>query len=125
MDEAETVFSGHTDPVYGIAVSHTHPELVATAGGASTTHCHVIDETLPGDDTAKLWDANTGSCIATLAGHTDSVASVGFNHDGSLLATGGLDGVVKVWKVESWELVQSLEGPGEDVSWIDWHTKVT
>ena len=73
---------------------------------------------------AKLWDANTGAAITTLVGHTDSVASIGFNHDGTLVATGGLEGVVKVWKVDTGELVQSLEGPGEDISWIDWHSKV-
>lgn len=31
-----------------------------------------------------------------LAGHTDSVATVDFNFDGSLVLTGGYDGLVKV-----------------------------
>ena len=37
---------------------------------------------------------STAGTLATieLAGHSDSVASLGFNHNGTLLATGGMDG---------------------------------
>jgi len=33
----------------------------------------------------------------TLEGHTDSVVDVAFNASGTLLASAGMDGVVKVW----------------------------
>ena len=36
------------------------------------------------------------TAVATLAGHTDSVAAVAFSCDGLLCATGGLDGLVRV-----------------------------
>jgi angio-associated migratory cell protein len=61
------------------------------------------------------------SCIK-LSGHTDTVTSVGFNFNGSLALTGGYDGVVRIWKVETGELVTTLEGP-EDVEWAQWHNK--
>lgn len=57
-----------------------------------------------------------------LSGHTDTVTSVGFNFNGSLALTGGYDGLVKIWQVETGELVQTLEGP-EDVEWAQWHGK--
>ena len=32
-------------------------------------------------------------------------------------------GTVKIWDSSNGNLVQSLEGPGEAVNWIDWHPK--
>lgn len=34
----------------------------------------------------------TGGAFFQLDGHEDTVASLAFNHDGSLLASGGMDG---------------------------------
>jgi len=108
VDEAETVFTGHTDAVYGVTICAAQPDRMATAGG---------------DDVARIWDTNTGECLQMLTGHTDSIACIKFNRDGTLVATGGLDALVMVWRVEDGSLVQTLEGPGEDVTWIDWHSK--
>jgi WD40 repeat protein len=60
--------------------------------------------------------------VAELSGHTDTVEHVKFSFDGKLLATGGLDGTVRIWKVEDASLLHVLEGPTE-VTWIDWHPK--
>ena len=60
--------------------------------------------------------------VATLEGHTDSVAAVGFSSDGTLCATGGLDGTVKVWDAVDGSFVRTLEGPS-DVDWLTWHSK--
>jgi ribosome assembly protein SQT1 len=37
--------------------------------------------------------------------------------------SGGCVGVVKIWDTSSGDLVQSLEGPGEAINWIEWHPK--
>ena len=60
--------------------------------------------------------------VATLGGHTDSVGAVAFSCDGSLCATGGLDGIVQVWDSDTGSLKRSLEGPS-DVEWLKWHSK--
>lgn len=49
-----------------------------------------------GDDTCHLWRSTTGEKIAELRGHTDSIVATEFNISGSMLATGGMDSLVKV-----------------------------
>jgi WD40 repeat protein len=49
------------------------------------------------DQTAKVWDAQSGREMLTLKGHTDTVWSVGFSPDGRRIVTGSLDHTAKVW----------------------------
>lgn len=69
--------------VYAAAWHPTAPDTVATGGA---------------DDRAFIWrvgqDAyeESGGAVLELAGHTDTVAAIAFSTDGTLLATGGMDG---------------------------------
>ena len=56
------------------------------------------------DDTARIWDAQTGALQAVLTGHTARVASVDFSPDGSTLATGSWDGAARLWNMDSLEI---------------------
>ena len=59
-----------------------------------------------------------------LEGHSDSVGSVAFSFDGKYLATGGLDGAVRVWTTEGQpRLLFALEGPAKEVEWLQWHPR--
>jgi len=79
-----------------------------------------------GDDKGFIWNttstANTGTL---LDGHTDSVNKVAFSNDGSLLATGGLDALIKVWdmKGEVGKLIHTFDGPSESIECLSWHSK--
>ena len=109
-DVSQFTFSGHSDAVYCAAIHPTRPGVVLTGGG---------------DDRAFLWTYSAAAVLEScheLKGHTDTVTSVDFNFDGSLALTGGYDGIVKVWDVQTGELRISLEGP-EDVEWARWHSK--
>jgi uncharacterized protein (DUF952 family) len=108
-ERAKTIFRGHTDAVCCIASSPTSTLMVS--GGC--------------DERACLWDAVTGETKHVL-GETnikETVAVCSFNFDGTLVATGALDGSVMIWNVDDGSLVHALEGPEEDINWISWHPK--
>jgi WD40 repeat protein len=49
------------------------------------------------DHTIRRWDAE-GAAVAVLRGHTDFLTQLALSPDGELLASGGQDGSVRVWK---------------------------
>src|SRR5688500_9371689 len=51
------------------------------------------------DNTVKLWDVADGKHTATLKGHGDGVAFVGFLADDTI-ATASLDGSLKTWAAD-------------------------
>jgi angio-associated migratory cell protein len=92
-----------------VAMNSAIPKMLVTGGG---------------DDVALMWDISNGTGLCKLAGHTgqtntctllhihsffffeiflslDSIAAVGFNFDGKLVATAGLEGAVKTWSTDN------------------------
>ena len=67
------------------------------------------------DETARVWDAQSGALLLTLTG-TASVVSAAFSPDGTLIATGGGDGVIHVYNAQSGEKIASMKGHSEPVN---------
>ena len=60
--------------------------------------------------TIDLRDATTGDSVRSWIGHENSdVNDVKFSPDGSMLATAGDDGLLKVWDPETGELIASVQ----------------
>ena len=59
-----------------------------------------------------LRDADTGDSIRSWTGHEVDINKVTFSPDGAQLATGGDDGHLRVWDVESGDMVAEFERPG-------------
>lgn len=112
-DDSIQAFYPHRQPIYAIDLHPVDSTLVVTGGG---------------DDLGYLWrttnatDESGDGQVAVLSGHTDSITSSQFSKDGQYVATGGLDGKVRVWKllniggkVNGAQFLHSLEGPDEVV----------
>jgi WD40 repeat protein len=102
------------EATYCLAVHPNDPSIVASAGGNDKV---VIFRTSENDMIGLQVDL-----LHELDGHTDTVEHVKFNHDGSLLATGSLDGTIRIWNSSNFTLLHVLEGPSE-VTWIEWHPR--
>jgi hypothetical protein len=83
---------GHTAEVTGVCFSPDGRRLASASG----------------DQTVKVWDAQTGQETRTLKGHTEAVYSVAFSPDGRRLASASGDQTVKVWDVQG---VAAMAGP--------------
>jgi WD40 repeat protein len=58
------------------------------------------------------WDA----CLQTLEGHYESVNSVAFSHDSTILASASADKTIKLWNVATGVCTGTLEGHNESVN---------
>ncbi|KAG2074258.1 ribosome biogenesis protein Sqt1 [Suillus decipiens] len=107
-------FTTHNGSVFAISCHPTEP--LAVSGGE--------------DDLGYIWDITDGEVIVKLTGHADSVCSASFSSDGQMVATGGMDGRVRIWRrvgtvdFRNWEFLTELQGPDE-VIWLRWHPRGT
>lgn len=67
------------------------------------------EEKLKKEDPSKVLISEEPSMI-TLRGHTNSISALCYSPDGKHLASGSWDKTVKIWKVESGDLVHTLKG---------------
>jgi WD40 repeat protein len=59
--------------------------------------------------------------VRTIEGHERGVDSIAFSADGTLLASGGRDSLIKLWEVESGELVGELTAHSKPILTLAFH----
>ncbi len=57
--------------------------------------------TASGDNTARLWDVNTGQARGPALKHASFVLAVAFSPDGHTALTGSADGTARLWDVKT------------------------
>jgi WD40 repeat protein len=67
--------------------------------------------TAGGDNQVKMFNAANGGTTKTFAGATDFVYALGVNPEGTIVAAGGQDGVVRVYNGVNGTLLKSLLPP--------------
>ncbi|XP_043965690.1 angio-associated migratory cell protein [Gambusia affinis] len=104
QDDSELTFSKHTGSVFCVSLDPATNSLAVTGGE---------------DDKAYVWRVSDGEVVMECTGHKDSVTCAMFSHDSSLVASGDMSGLIKVWKVETKEEIWSFEVG--DLEWLEWH----
>lgn len=106
---------GHKGGLTSIAVSPdgTHIATASLDGtvkiwdSAMGKELQVLDSS---DETSKPWESVMGKELLPLQGHSNTVWSVAFSHDGSQLVTARLDKTAKVLDVASGKTIVTLTG---------------
>jgi WD40 repeat protein len=68
------------------------------------------------DHTLKIWDAESGAELATLAGHSNEVTACAYSPDGRRIVSASGDHTLKIWDAESGTDVATLAGHSHGVS---------
>ena len=67
------------------------------------------------DDTARLWDVNTGQLIATLSGHPGPVDRVAFSPDSNTLASNSTNHTLWLWDINAGQRKAIIMGHTDSV----------
>ena len=94
MHENPAILRGHSSPILSIAFSPDGLRIVTTSS----------------DNTARLWNAQSGQEIAVLKGHEGTVIAAAFSPDGSRLVTASYDTTARLWNGQSGEEIAVLKG---------------
>ncbi len=121
-DDAEGRLAGELelhdgDASYALDVKPNDCSIIASGGGDDKM---VVFKVVPGQDGGEKHLQLSVEVVAVLEGHTDTVEHVKFSRSGGLLASGSLDGTVRVYETTSYGLLYVLEGPGDEVNWMQW-----
>ena len=92
--QAQKILEGHISVVWGVAVT---PDGRLAASSSY-------------DDTVRVWEVATGTCLAVLKGHTSTVNGVAMTADGRLAVSGSSDKTMRIWEVATGKCLNILKG---------------
>jgi WD40 repeat protein len=80
------------------------------------------------DRTLKIWDVETGECLAVLFGHESTVRAVAWSPDGTKILSGSRDKTLKIWDTSKFEEITPPIAPSpqwiRSVAWSPDSTKI-
>lgn len=113
QDNQITILAGHTGEVFISAWNPTVPNMLASGGGDATVRIWEVP-----DNAGETPDAPT-ICKHLPAAQSKDISTLDWNPDGTLLASGSYDGIVRLWTPQGdLHLVMSMhQGPVISVRW--------
>ena len=100
QDARLVVQVGHVGEVQAVAVS-PNGKYILTAGD---------------DNTARLWDAQTGMELLTYAGHTKLIWEVKFSSNGKYVLTGSRDMTARLWDMHTGKELRVFSGHTAEIT---------
>lgn len=97
-------------PLHVVRVSPKDASIIAAAGESDEIYILKFDS-----------EGKTLNCIATLEGHTDTIAKLSFSPNGETLASGSLDTTVKLWDCNTWTLLHTFQDLSGEIETLLWH----
>jgi WD40 repeat protein len=93
------ILEGHASGVTAVAVTPDGRRCISGSDGGSL----------------RVWNLDSGGCLATLEGHRGSVRAVAVTPDGRRCVSGSSDKTLRVWELASSTCLAILEGHGDQV----------
>lgn len=126
---SDRIVSGGADGTVRIWNAETGEQILRIQGGGFVDW-HPTDEKILGyggftynSHFALVWNAISGEELLRVD-HGEPILSVRWNQDGSLIATGGLKGVVNIWDGQTGTNISTIyEHAGEIITALSWHPK--
>lgn len=105
VSKAVRRFSHHSDEVYWCDINST--DTLAITGDRNNM--------------AFVWNLTTLEVFLQCTDHTESVIGVGFSYDGKYVATGDVNGLIRVWDLSEKKVI--YENSIDGLEWLMWHKK--
>lgn len=120
------VFAGHRDTVWQVAISPDEKYALSASGGFSpaTNFYNKMPTYLPlntrsapySDNSARLWDVESGEELRVFAGHENNVTGVAFADGGQVAITASADATIRAWDIETGAEIMRLSHPAQVLS---------
>ncbi|KAF2666059.1 WD repeat protein [Microthyrium microscopicum] len=101
-----SAISGHAQPILTAQFSPANGSQLCTGSG---------------DNTARIWDCDTGTPLHTLKGHTGWVLCIAYAPDNTIIATGSHDSTLRLWEAKTGKpLGGPLKGHTKFIRSLSW-----
>lgn len=98
-------------------------ENEVTVEGGVDVDWHPTESKIVGarfDHNVCIWDTNTGKQLLCLE-HENTALFTRWNIDGSMIATGDLDGIIRIWDAQTGDIIVTIEEHMDLITGLAWH----